>query len=56
LEELSEEAGWYGLRINSLFQLDDRWRANLSDSAKFYEFGEGRTPVEALKSALSESD
>lgn len=52
-EELVAEINKRGLRVNTLFQLDDfRWQASVRDpNGSFWEFGRGKTLVEALHRA-----
>ena len=37
-----------GYFVNNLFQLEGQWQANLTDRKKYWEFGRGTTPTEAL--------
>lgn len=42
-----------GLKLSNLFQLsDERWQANVSDGQRFWEFGRGDSPSQALMAAL----
>ena len=48
-----------GLRLANLFQFEVpgtgtwRWQANVTDGEKFWDFGRGSSPVEALEAALN---
>lgn len=53
VDELIAEVNNRHLRLNNLFQLENgRWQANITDGARFWEFGRGDTAVEALLAAL----
>lgn len=53
VDELISQVNKLGLRLNNLFQLHTgRWQANITDGERFWEFGRGDTPVEALQAAL----
>jgi len=57
LEQLISQVHVRHLRVNNLFQLDERrWRANVTDGIRYWEFGEGDTPEEALSAALFKTD
>jgi len=57
LEELISQVHSRQLRLNNLFQLDERrWRANVTDGQRFWEFGEGDGPKAALQAALFKVD
>lgn len=56
LEALLAEVNARGLRVNNLFQRRDwTWQANVTDGAKFHEFGLGATAAEALGRALDKA-
>jgi hypothetical protein len=55
VDDLIEKAHAEGLHINNLFEIGGRWRANIADKSRFFEFGEGRTPSEALRAALAKA-
>jgi hypothetical protein len=40
-----------GFQINNLFQLEGRWRANLTDRRLYWDFGDGESPQRALEAA-----
>lgn len=43
-----------GLLVNNCFQLSSsRWRANVTDGNKCWEFGDGVSPAAALEAALA---
>lgn len=43
IDDLVEKAHAKGLHVNNLFEIGGRWRANVTDKTRFFEFGEGRT-------------
>lgn len=53
IETLIEEINAAGLRVNNLFQREDRtWQANLWEwHGNAHDFGYGVTPLEALQRA-----
>lgn len=56
VDDLIAEVARRKLRLNNLFQLDNgRWQANITDGSRFWEFGRGDNPVEALLRALEYS-
>lgn len=55
IDDLIEKAHGRGLHINNLFEIGGRWRANVANKTRFFEFGEGRTPSEALRAALTKA-
>jgi hypothetical protein len=57
LENLFRLVTQRGLLVNNLFQLDERrWQANVTDNSRYWEFGRGETPQEALSAALFKVD
>ena len=47
-----EEIHKAGFIVNNLFEVEEGWQANITDKEKYYEFGRGATPSEALNNAL----
>lgn len=55
IESAISEINDAGFELNNLFQIDrDFWRCNLRSSTEktFFDFGQGKTPEEALRNAL----
>lgn len=53
IDDLIAEVNRRGLYLNNLNQIHDgSWQANVTDRERFWEFGKGDTPNEAIKAAL----
>lgn len=57
MEDVVKEINDLGVFVNNLFQLkgEGKWRANLHDGKKGYEFSEGASPKDALRSCLEKA-
>jgi hypothetical protein len=61
VDDWIKEVGRRGLILNNLFQFkvsttEWRWQANVTDGVRYWDFGRGATPQEALSQALFKSE
>lgn len=53
MEDMIATANKAGFRVNNLFQVPHGWQANVTNGTTCYEFGRGKTAVEALTAAMA---